>query len=345
MSTAQATTQEPVGVMARKVPTLSIIVPVFNEQAAIAPFLRRAIASATSALGVDKETDEYEFVFVDDGSTDATAAELVVAREHCECLRIVVLSRNFGKDAALTAGLHYARGAAVLLMDVDLQDPPELIPAMLQKWREGAKVVNAVRDDRRLENWGKRWTAAAFYSAYNRLAERPIPRQASDFRLLDRQVVEVLQRLPERVRFMKGLYSWVGFSTAEVRYTRDARSSGKSKWTFLRLWTYALDGITSSTTTPLRIWTYLGGSIALLAFIYALFIVVDTLVFGRTTPGYASLITVVLTLGGLNLVALGILGEYLGRIFNEVKARPLFLVQSTVGFEASVGSVTEQPDD
>ncbi|MDT0619794.1 glycosyltransferase family 2 protein [Salinisphaera sp. P385] len=327
-STADDTAREERG------PVLSIVVPVLNEEKAIEPFLDRTVASLEATAKLHPSVcNSYEIVFVDDGSTDATVAAVIAARQRFGDIRLVMLSRSFGKDAALSAGLEFARGAAVIPIDVDLQDPPELFSSLVGKWLDGAKVVNAIRRDRKRESFGKRFTAAAFYRAYNILAERPIPREAGDFRLLDRDVVDTLKRLPERIRFMKGLVSWAGFPASEVYYDRDERVSGRSRWRFWQLWNFALDGITSSTTTPLRIWTYFGGAMAFLAFGYALFIVSTTLLLGRATPGYASLITVVLILGGLNLVALGILGEYIGRIFNEVKGRPLYVVSSTVGFD------------
>lgn len=321
-------------------PVISVVVPILNESDAILPFIERLVPCLEQAVPSGDAAPRYEVVFVDDGSVDATLVKLIAVRQKHAGIRALVLSRNFGKDAALTAGLRYARGAAVIPIDVDLQDPPELIPEMVAKWHAGAKVVNAVRRDRSREALSKRVPAAAFYAAYNHLAERPIPANVGDFRLLDREVVNVLNALPERARFMKGLYSWVGFGVAEIAYERDTRSSGESRWTFWRLWNFALDGITSSTTTPLRVWTYCGAVLALFSFAYAAFIVVYTLINGRSVPGYASLICAVLALGGLNLIALGVVGEYVGRIFNEVKGRPLYIVSATIGFEdrADTGS-------
>lgn len=318
--------------------SLSLVVPVFNEETSIEPFLLRAIPSVISAAKLMGEGAEYEIVFVDDGSTDATLAAILAARLRDHRIKCLVLSRNFGKDAALAAGLRYANGRIVIPIDVDLQDPPELIADLVGKWKEGARVVSAVRSDRTSDGLVKRLTAGAFYSVYNRMADRPILEQAGDFRLLDRTVVDILNALPERARFMKGLFSWVGFESAEVPYVRGERVSGRTKWNYWRLWNFALDGITASTTAPLRIWTYCGVLIGLSAFLYSAFIIARTLIFGRDMPGYASLMTAILFIGGLNLIALGILGEYIGRIFNEVKARPLYIMKTTIGFDDRAGS-------
>jgi len=313
---------------------LSIVVPVFNEEAAIDLFLERLagpLAVARERLGPGGRA---EIVFVDDGSRDATAERIAARMAPGSGLRLVRLSRNFGKDAALAAGLAYARGDAVVPMDVDLQDPPELLPEMVNAWCDGFLVVNAVRSDRSSDGMVKRATADLFYRIYNRLAAYPIVPNVGDFRLLDRAVVEELNRIPERVRFMKGLVSWVGFRQASIPYTRDARSAGRTKWKLWQLWNFALDGITGSTTLPLRIWGYLGGAVAVLALLYAAFIVVRTLVVGVEVPGYASLLTLILFFGALNMIAIGIVGEYVGRIAIEVRQRPLFIV----------GEVTEAPD-
>jgi glycosyltransferase involved in cell wall biosynthesis len=285
----------------------------------------------------------FEIVFVDDGSTDCTLAAIAAARRADPRIKAIVLSRNFGKDSALAAGLRHATGDAVVPIDVDLQDPPELIPEMVRKWLAGAKVVTAVRADRSSDTALKRFTAKWFYSLYNRMSDRAIEENVGDFRLLDRQVVDVVNDLPERARFMKGLFSWVGFETASVPYVRNQRAEGQSKWTYWRLWNFALDGITASTTAPLRVWTYCGMAIGAAAFLYGFFIIGRTMILGRDMPGYASLITAILFFGGLNLVALGILGEYIGRIFNEVKARPLYIVRTTMGMEQPA-SDTSVPD-
>lgn len=312
---------------------LSIVVPVHNETGGIEPFLARTrpvVEAVTAPLG---PAATFEILFVDDGSTDATLEELQAARAADPRVRIVVLSRNFGKDVALAAGLQHAAGAAAIPMDVDLQDPPEVIPQLVERWLAGFDVVSARRSDRSSDSWLKRATARAFYRVFNRMAERPILADAGDFRLLSRAVVDELNRFPERARFMKALYSWVGFRHCHVDYVREDRHSGRSKWRYWRLWNFAIDGITSSTTAPLRIWSYLGAITALAAFAYAGFLIVRTLVGGVDVPGYASLMVMVLMLGGVNLLSLGIIGEYLGRTYTEVKGRPLYIVRSLHGVE------------
>ncbi|MGE5500405.1 MAG: glycosyltransferase family 2 protein [Ignavibacteriales bacterium] len=305
---------------------LTLVVPVHNETGSIEPFLSRTVP-------ILKGLGDYEILFVDDGSTDATLAELVAAHKADPHVRIVALSRNFGKDTALAAGLAHATGHAVIPIDVDLQDPPEVIPEMVTKWREGFDVVNARRADRSSDTWLKRTTAKLFYQVFNQMADRPILENVGDFRLLDRRVVDVLNRFPERARFMKGLFSWVGFSHCTIDYQRANRHAGESKWKYWKLWNFAVDGIASFTTVPLRIWTYFGAVTALLAFVYAAVLVVRTLIFGIDTPGYASLMVVVLFMGGINLLSLGVIGEYLGRTYTEVKGRPLYIVDRTWGFE------------
>lgn len=312
---------------------LSLVTPVFNEAGGIEPFLARArpvLEAATASFG---PAATFEIVFVDDGSTDATATELHAARRDDPRIRIVSLSRNFGKDVALTAGLQYSSGQAMIPIDVDLQDPPEVIPQMVERWLAGFDVVSARRVDRSSDTQLKRRTARAFYKVFNRLAEQPILEDAGDFRLLSRRVVDVLDQFPERSRFMKGLFSWVGFEQCVVEYTREARETGASKWRYWRLWNFALDGITSSSTAPLRVWSYGGAAAAIVAALYALFLIARTLILGVDVPGYASLMVVVLLFGGLNLLSLGVIGEYLGRTYTEVKGRPLYIVRETHGFE------------
>lgn len=305
---------------------LSIVVPVFNEQESISLFLdaaRPAVAQALELLGADARA---EFLFVNDGSTDCTADILTTISRMNADVRYVTLSRNFGKEAALAAGIDRAKGDAVIPIDVDLQDPPELIVAMVCQWMAGARVVNARRVDRSSDGWFKRWSAQGFYRLINRLSDHPIPENVGDFRLLDRQAVDVIKQLGEQARFNKGLFSWVGFRVATIDYERAPREAGSSKWRLGKLWALAIDGITASTTMPLRIWSYVGGSIALMAFAYAAFLVLHTLLTGVDTPGYASIMVAVLMLGGLNLMSLGIIGEYLGRVAQEVRNRPLYVV-------------------
>lgn len=305
---------------------LSIVVPVFNEQESISLFLdaaRPAVARALALIGPDARA---EFLFVNDGSTDRTSDILAILARLNPEVRHVTLSRNFGKEAALAAGIDRARGDAVIPIDVDLQDPPEVIIAMVRHWLAGAKVVNARRTDRSSDDWFKRWSAQGFYRLINRLSDHPIPENVGDFRLLDRQAVDVIKQLGEQARFTKGLFSWVGFRVATVDYERAPREAGTSKWRVSKLWGLAIDGITASTTMPLRIWSYIGGAIALMAFAYAAFLVLHTLLTGIDSPGYASIMVAVLMLGGLNLMSLGIIGEYLGRVAQEVRNRPLYVV-------------------
>lgn len=294
----------------------------FNEARAIDDFVRAVRITLDPLPDLD-----YEFVFVDDGSTDDTLGVLLAADAGRGCIRVVELTRNFGKEAALTAGLDAARGDAVIPIDVDLQDPPELIPRMLELWREGYEVVLARRADRSSDRTLKRLSAHAFYRTHNAVSVPPIPEDVGDFRLMDRGVVEALKRLPENRRFMKGLFAWVGFRTTTIDYARPERSRGGSRFDTWKLWNLALEGLTSFSTAPLRVWTYLGASIALLAFLWAAFLVVRVLVRGIDVPGYASVFVAVAFLGGLQLLGIGVLGEYLGRTYLEAKRRPVYLVR------------------
>lgn len=310
---------------------LSLVVPVLNEEAAISLFLTRATAALEAACRRVGPGTRYEILFVDDGSTDGTYRTLLEARQRNAAIEIVGLSRNFGKDAALAAGLRHARGHAVIPIDVDLQDPPEIIVEMVAHWLAGALIVNGVRDHRRADSPLKRLTAWGFYRLYNRFADQVIPSDVGDFRLIDRRIVEILNTLPERSRFTKGLFSWVGFRQAEVRFVREPRQRGTTKWRYWRLWNFALDGLTGSTTAPLRIWSYIGLSIAGLAFLYGLFLIGLTVLEGNGVAGYPSLMVAILFFGGLNLISIGIMGEYIGRIAAEVRGRPLFLVRDVNG--------------
>lgn len=300
---------------------LSIVCPFYNEQEAINPFFARL----TPIL---KDTGEsFEIICVNDGSQDETLSGLLAAQQRYPGVRIVDLSRNYGKEAALTAGIDTAAGDAVIPIDADLQDPPEVIPLLMAKWREGYDVVLAKRVDRTSDSWLKRITATMFYRLHNRIADVPIPENVGDFRLMDRVVVNAVRQLPERRRFMKGIFAWVGFRTAVVEYVRESRSAGYSKFNGWRLWNFALEGITAFSTAPLRIWSYFGGVVAGFAFLYGAFIILRTLLLGVDLPGYASLLTVVLFLGGIQLIGLGVIGEYLGRVYSESKQRPIYLVR------------------
>jgi glycosyltransferase involved in cell wall biosynthesis len=312
-------------------PVLSIISPVKDEEEAIAGFVER-VRGVIEQLP-DAAARDFEILFIDDGSSDGTLAEIRRANQADRRVRAISLSRNFGKEAALTAGLDHARGAAVVPLDADLQDPPEVLKDMLAKWREGFDIVYGVRNNRESDSLPKRLTADLYYRAHNWLSEDKIPEHAGDFRLLDRKVVDVIKRMPERNRFMKGLFAWAGFRQASVTYTRAPREIGQTKFNYWKLWTFALDGITSASTVPLRVWSYLGGVVALLAFGYAVFLTVRTMVSGVQVPGYASLMVAVLFLGGLQLLSLGVLGEYVGRILVEAKGRPLYVVRDEIGGE------------
>jgi glycosyltransferase involved in cell wall biosynthesis len=304
---------------------LSVVVPMYNEEAGIDAFFARI---EPVLAGV---TPDYEIVCVDDGSSDRTLERLVARSAADPRVKVLSLSRNFGKDTALSAGLDHAIGQAVVPIDADLQDPPEVIPALFAKWREGYEVVYAHRVSRKTDDFSKRVTAGLFYRLHNLIADVRIPHDTGDFRLLDRRVVEALKALPERTRFMKGLFAWVGFRQTGVEYVRVPRAAGTTKWKFWKLWNFALDGITASSTVPLRIWTYFGLLVGAVAVAYAAWLVIHTLVAGRDVPGYASIMVAVLFLGAINIVATGILGEYVGRIHAEVRNRPLYLIRVAYG--------------
>jgi glycosyltransferase involved in cell wall biosynthesis len=308
---------------------LSIVVPVKDEEAAIPAFLERVVPML-EALD-DPVARAFEILFIDDGSSDATLAQIRAASSADPRIRGLSFSRNFGKEAALSAGLDEALGDALVPLDVDLQDPPEVIGAMVAKWRGGADVVYGVRDNRASDSVPKRLTADLYYRAHNWLSQDKIPEHAGDFRLLDRKVVEVIKAMPERNRFMKGLFAWAGFTQASVSYHREERRLGRTKYNYWKLWTLAVDGITSASTVPLRIWSYLGAIVALGALGYAAFIIVRTLTTGIEVPGYASMMVAILFLGGLQLLSLGVLGEYVGRILIETKQRPLYIVRERIG--------------
>jgi glycosyltransferase involved in cell wall biosynthesis len=314
----------------RKAPLISVVVPVKDEENGVRPFVEHVSEILSKIAG----KQDWEILFVDDGSTDETIAAIAAAHFREPRVRALSLSRNFGKEAAISAGLEHARGQAVVPMDVDMQDPPEVLIEMVEKWREGYEMVFGVRRNRASDSLPKRLTAGLFYRAHNRISNDKIPENAGDFRLLDRKVVDAIRALPERNRFMKGLFAWAGFRQAAVEYDRVERNVGKSKFNYWKLWTLALDGITSASTAPLRVWSYVGAIIACFAICYALFIISRTLILGIDMPGYASIMTSVLFLGGVQLISLGILGEYVGRILTETKQRPLYIVRDTIGIDA-----------
>ena len=274
---------------------------------------------------------DWDIVFVNDGSSDGTLLKLIRMHDRDERAKVVNLTRNFGKEAAMTAGLDHAGGDMIVVMDVDLQDPPELLKDMVALWRQGYDVVVARRVSRFDDTQLKRMSAGHFYRVFNRISPSKIPADVGDFRLMDKRVVAALRKLPERVRFMKGLFAWVGYETAVVDYERPVRQRGTTKFNYWRLWNFALDGITSFSTLPLRIWSYLGLFVAGISFIYGVIIIGRTLILGIDVPGYASLLAAVLFLGGMQLVGLGIIGEYLGRIYSETKHRPIYLTGALYG--------------
>ena len=312
-------------------PLVSLVVPVLNECEGVELFVR-AIDAAIAACWPEPGAPRFEIIFVDDGSQDSTADIIRAMRRTDRRIKLVSLSRNFGKEAALSAGLKAASGDAVVPMDVDLQDPPQLLRQMVDRWLAGAQIVNAKRCDRSTDTMLKRSSARAFYKAINMVADHPIAPNVGDFRLFDRIAVDALNDLTEHSRFNKGLFSWIGFRTETLEYARPSRSVGTTKWNPAKLIGLALDGVISSTTFPLRIWTGIGAIISLLAFGYAGFLAIRPIVFGAETPGYASMMVAVLFLGGLNLLSLGLMGEYIGRIAKQVRGRPLYIVSDTEGF-------------
>jgi glycosyltransferase involved in cell wall biosynthesis len=320
-------------------PLVSVVVPFHDEQDNVRD-LHARLCSALDGAGLT-----WELVCVNDGSQDGTLPALIRLAGQDERVRVYDLSRNFGKEAALTAGLDQARGSVAIPLDADLQDPPELIPALVAKWREGFDVVNAVREAREGEGWLKQASAHWFYRVMNRLSAIEIPRDTGDFRLLSRAALQALRQMPERRRFMKGMFVWVGFPTAAVTYRRACRHAGRTSWNYWRLWNFALEGITSFSQVPLRIASYLGLAVALPSLLYALFLIVRTLIFGNPVSGYPSLMVAILFLGGVQLIALGVIGEYIGRIYEETKQRPLYIIRRSWGGGTSAASDARERDD
>jgi glycosyltransferase involved in cell wall biosynthesis len=301
---------------------ISVVVPAYNEQEVLGEFHRRLVA-VLAQLPMRREV-----VYVNDGSSDTTLAVMHSLREADGSVCVVDLSRNFGKEIALTAGLDHARGDAIIVIDADLQDPPELIPELVKHWQQGCDVVYAKRMKRLGESALKRLTAYGFYRVMQSMGRVKIPEDTGDFRLLSRRALDALKQLREQHRFMKGLFTWIGYQQHAVPYQRDSRFAGVTKWNYWKLWNLALEGITSYTIAPLKISTYIGLFTAFGAFAYGTYIVIRTMIFGNDVPGYPSLLTVMLFLGGVQLMAIGVLGEYVGRIFNETKNRPLYLLSS-----------------
>lgn len=310
-------------------PVLSVVVPMRNEAGNVDAFFHRLLP-ALDRLGL-----AFEVVCVDDGSTDATWGSLLVWRARDEAVRLVSLSRNFGKEIALTAGIDAARGEAVVLIDADLQHPPELIETFVAKWRAGYDMVYAQRRDRRADGLLRRHAARLFYWAFGRIADIDMPSGAGDFRLLDRKVVDALKAMPERARFMKGLYAWVGFRHTGVPFDPEPRHDGRSAFRLASLFRFAVDGLVSFSTAPLTACVYLGAMIALPAVLLGLYFAFRTLILGVDVPGYASIIVAVMVLGGVQLLSLGVIGAYIGRLYEEAKQRPLYIVRQTEGIDPS----------
>ncbi len=306
--------------------SLCVIVPAFNEEEGLEAFHRRLVAV------LDGLTPHAQVLYVDDGSSDDTQGVVRRLAEVDPRVSLLALSRNFGKEAAIAAGLDHADADAVVVIDADLQDAPEVIPSLVEAWQAGADTAYATRTHRAGESFVKRATASAFYSTVANMGRTPIPRDTGDFRLMNRRSVLAIRQLREQHRFMKGLFSWIGFKQVSVRYSRDQRFAGQTKWNYWKLWNFAITGITSFSSAPLKLSMYFGVVIAVLSFFYAAWIVFKTLAFGDLVRGYPTIMVTVLFLGGVQLIAIGLLGEYLGRMFDETKQRPLYLVDELQSF-------------
>jgi glycosyltransferase involved in cell wall biosynthesis len=303
-------------------PLLSLVVPFYNEGEVVRLFFSHVLPELESIPDM-----RFEILCVNDGSRDNTLEQLVAVAHSDARVRVIDLTRNFGKEAALSAAIDEARGDLIVPFDADLQDPPRVIPMLVEKWREGYDVVLARRNNRDADTLLKKWTARVFYRIHNAVSDVPIPENVGDFRLFTREVGDALRRLPECRRFMKGLFAWVGFRTAVVEYARAPRAAGSSKFSGWKLWNFAVEGFTSFSTLPLRVWTYVGVSLACFALCRALYLVLRTVFFGVDVPGYASLATAILLLGGIQLIGIGVLGEYVGRTYLESKNRPVYLIR------------------
>jgi len=305
---------------------LSLAVPFYNEEETISTFFKTVITELQSIDSID-----FEIVCVNDGSRDNTLPLLIEKANLDDRIVVIDLTRNFGKEAAMTAAIAAASGDIIIPFDADLQDPPKVIRHLIEKWREGYDVVLARRSSRASDSYLKKNTAAWFYRLHNAVSEIDIPENVGDFRLFSREVADAINSLPENRRFMKGLFAWVGFRTATIEYEREARVAGTTKFTGWKLWNFAMEGFTSFGTLPLRIWTYIGTGVAVLAIFYAAFLVIRTLVSGIAVPGYASILTAVLLLGGIQLIGIGVLGEYIGRTYVESKRRPVYMIRRRYG--------------
>jgi glycosyltransferase involved in cell wall biosynthesis len=305
---------------------LSLVVPVYNEENSIDIFMEE-INKVLTRIDMEKE-----IIFINDGSRDTTFSVLLDLQKKDRRVKIINLSRNFGKDIALTAGLDATSGDAVVPMDVDLQDPPELILDFVSEWKKGADVVYGTRRFRTTDSAFKRFSSGYFYRVFNMLSNFPIPHNTGDYRLMDKKVIDVIRQMPERDRFMKGIFAWVGFTTKKVEYDRPSRAKGETKWNYFKLFRFAVDGILSFSSWPLRIWTIIGLTVASLSFLYGFWLIIRTVFFGVDVKGYPSLIVSVLFMGSLNLSGIGMLGEYLARVYNEAKRRPLYITKDKIGF-------------
>lgn len=308
---------------------ISIVIPCFNESESTHIFYK----NICGVLNQLKNKFNFEIIFIDDGSSDDTLQKLIKITLKDERFKLLELSRNFGKEAALTAGLAYSTGDALIVIDADLQDPTYLIPSMIDHWVRGADVVLAKRTDRGTDTFIKRATAKLFYKFYNLISPVKIPEDVGDFRLMDKAVIDVINLMPEKNRFMKGIFAWVGFKSITIEYKRESRAMGKTKFSGWRLWNLAIEGITSFSSIPLRVWSYVGIIGSLFSIFYGCVIIFKTLVLGIDVPGYASLLVSILFIGSLQLMGLGILGEYIGRIYEETKRRPSYVVRKMYGFK------------
>jgi len=307
--------------------TLSIVVPVYNEAQNLNVFYSRTVET------LEKIGLPYEIIYINDGSTDETLDVILEQRQRNPNVKVLDFSRNFGKETALTAGIDFAKGDGVIPIDADLQDPPELMAELVHKWQEGYDVVYATRTSRIGESWMKKTTANVFYRMISKMTRVQIPRDTGDFRLMSRQVVDALRQLRERRRFMKGLFGWTGFNQTAIFYDREPRLGGHTTWNYWKLANFAMEGVTSFSDVPLQIISFLGLAISFFSFLYGLFLIGLTIFHGNPVPGYPSVMVMILFLGGVQLVSLGVIGEYVGRIYDETKQRPLYILKNKHGFE------------
>ncbi len=315
---------------------LSLIVPCLNEEDNLFELYNRL----TNVL--DDVTSNYEIILVDDGSTDTTPQKIVELSEKNHRVKGLILSRNFGKELALSAGLHHAIGKATVLIDADLQHPPETIPEMISAWKKGARIVTAIRKNRQTDSWLRRWCSRLFYMFFNMLSDVKLNASAGDFRLLDHTVVAVLNNMPERARFSKGLFSWIGYNQEVISYNVEDRFSGTPKFNFLKLFVYSISSLVSFSIAPIRIWFLFGLTLIILSLSYGIFIIFQAMYFGIAQPGYITTILTIILFGGFQMLSLGIFGEYIGRILLEVKARPQFIIMDHIGYQNSEETIRSE---